>query len=207
MRRSTIKIKTIFYILDMLLKNIYLIILFFFLQDVIELIVWFCVGYFFGHVFFYAFIKAKKKTPRKDITDYFEKYKQKMAGKPSLVDEFQSLLKIDEKEKPSSVEEKERVDPEKEFLIKLDQKVSAKFKDCIIEINVSEKALHFSFKTHVLRSRVLAEKLINTVDDHLKKEFFSPNGLVQFGWCSKYMLYRNFSVKVPNKLKTQVVRT
>ena len=44
---------------------------------------------------------------------FFEKYKQKMAGKPSLVDEFQSLLKIDEAEKPSSVEEKERVDPRK----------------------------------------------------------------------------------------------
>ena len=80
----------------MLVKNIYLIILFFFLQDVIELIVWFCVGYFYGHVFFYAFIKAKKKNPRKDITDFFEKYKQKMVEKPSLVDEFQSLLKMKE---------------------------------------------------------------------------------------------------------------
>ena len=190
----------------MLVKNIYLIILFFFLQDVIELIVWFCVGYFYGHVFFYAFIKAKKKNPRKDITDFFEKYKQKMAEKPSLVDEFQSLLKIDETEKPSSVEEKERVDPGKEFLIKLDQKVSAKFKDCIIEIDVSEKVLRFSFETHVLRSRVLAEKLIDTVDDHLKKEFFSPNGLAQFGWCAKYMLYSDFSVKLPNRLKTQVVQ-
>ena len=151
------------------------------------MIVWFCVGYFYGHVFFYAFIKAKKKNPRKDITDFFEKYKQKMAEKPSLVDEFQSLLKIDETEKPSSVEEKERVDPGKEFLIKLDQKVSAKFKDCIIEIDVSEKLLRFSFETHILKSTVLAEKLINTVDDHLKKESFSPNGLVQFGWCAKYM--------------------
>ena len=112
----------------MLVKKIYLILLFFFLQDVIELIVWFCVGYFFGHVFFYVFIKAKKKNPRKDITDFFEKYKQKMAEKPSLVDEFQSLLKIDETEKPSSAEEKERANPEKEFLIKLDQKVSAKLK-------------------------------------------------------------------------------
>ena len=96
----------------MLVKKIYLILLFFFLQDVIELIVWFCVGYFFGHVFFYAFIKAKKKNPRKDITDFFEKYKQKMAEKPSLVDEFQSL-KLDEAEKPSSVEEKERAHPGK----------------------------------------------------------------------------------------------
>ena len=129
-----------------------------------------------------------------------------MAGKPSLVDEFQSLLKIDEAEKPSSVEEKERVEPGKEFLIKLDQKVSAKFKDCIIETDVSEKVLRFSFETHVLRSRVLAEKLIDTVDDHLKKEFFSPNGLAQFGWCSKYMIHSDFSVKVPNKFKTQVVQ-
>ena len=80
----------------MLVKKIYLILLFFFLQDVIELIVWFCVGYFYGHVFFYAFIKAKKKNPRKDITDFFEKYKQKMVEKPSLVDEFQSLLKMKE---------------------------------------------------------------------------------------------------------------
>ena len=94
-------------------------------------------------------------------------------------------MKIVESEKPSYVEEKERVDPGNKFLIKLDQKVSAKFKDCIIEIDVSEKVLRFSFETHVLRSRVLAEKLINTVDDHLKKEFFSPNGLVQFGWCAK----------------------
>ena len=35
-----------------------------------------------------------------------------MAEKPSLVDEFQSL-KLDEAEKPSSVEEKERADPGK----------------------------------------------------------------------------------------------
>ena len=100
-----------------------------------------------------------------------------MVKKPSLVDEFQSLLKIDETEKPSSVGEKERVDPGKEFRIKLDQKVSAKFKDCIIEIDVSEKVLRFPFETHVLRSRVLAERLIDTIDDHLKKEFFLPNGL------------------------------
>ena len=156
-----------------------MILLFFFLQDVIELIVWFCVGYFYGHVFFYAFIKAKKKNPRKDITDFFEKYKQKMAEKPSLVDEFQSLLKIDETEKPSSVEEKERVDPGKEFLIKLNQKVSAKFKDCIIEINVSEKLLRFSIEIHILKPTALAEKLVDTVDDHLKKEFLSPNGLAR----------------------------
>ena len=152
----------------MLVKNIYLIILFFFLQDVIELIVWFCVGYFFGHVFFYAFIKAKKKNPRKDITDFFEKYKQKMAEKPSLVDDFQNLLKIDETEK--AVEE--RVDPRKEFLIMLEQKVSGQFKDCIIKIDMSKKVLSFSFETYILKSKVLAEKLIDTVDDHLKKEFF-----------------------------------
>ena len=35
-----------------------------------------------------------------------------MAEKPSLVDEFQSL-KLDEAEKPSSVEEKERAHPGK----------------------------------------------------------------------------------------------
>ena len=96
----------------MLVKKIYLILLFFFLQDVIKLIAWFCVGYFFGNVFFYVFIKAKQKNPRKHITDFFEKYKQKMTEKPSLVDAFQSL-KLDEAEKPSSVEEKERADPGK----------------------------------------------------------------------------------------------
>ena len=74
----------------------------------------------------------------------------------------------------------------------MDQKVSAKFKDCIIEIDVSKKLLSFSFETHILKSRVLAEKLINTVDDHLQKEFFSPNGLAQFGWCSKYVTQRLF---------------
>ena len=129
-----------------------------------------------------------------------------MVEKPSLVDEFQSLLKIDETEKPSSVEEKERVDPGKKFLIKLDQNVSAKFKDCIIEIDASKKVLRFSFETHVLRPRVLAAKLIDTVDDHLKKEFCSPNGLALFGWCAKYMLYSDFSVKLPNRHKTQVVQ-
>ena len=117
-----------------------MILLFFFLQDVIELIVWFCVGYFFGHVFFYAFIKAKKRNPREDIADFFEKYKQKMAEKPSIVEEFQSL-KLDEAEKLTSVE----FNPGKEFLIKLDQIVRSKFKDCIIEIDVSKKLLSFSF--------------------------------------------------------------
>ena len=126
-----------------------------------------------------------------------------MAEKPSLVDDFQSLLKTDETEK--AVEEK-KVDPRKEFLIKLDQKGSAQFKDCIIEIDMSEKVLSFSFETYILKSKVLAEKLIDTVDDHLKKEFFSPNGLAQFGWCSKYMIHSDFSVKVPNKFKTQVVQ-
>ena len=166
----------------------------FFLQDLIELIVWFCVGYFFGHVFFHVFIKAKKKNQTKDITDFFEKYKQKMAEKSSTVEELQSL-KLDEAEKAN---------PGKEFLIKLDQKVSSKFKDCIIEINASEKLLSFTFETYVIRSKVSAEKLIDTVDDHLKKEFFSPNGPAQFGWCSKYMLYSDI---VTNKLhKTQVVQ-
>ena len=88
----------------------------------------------------------------------------------------------------------------------MDQKVSAKFKYCIIEIDVSEKLLRFSFATHILKSTMLAEKLIDTVDDHLKKEFFSPNGLSQFGWCVKYMLHSDFSVKLSNRLKTQVVQ-
>ena len=117
-----------------------------------------------------------------------------MAEKPSMVENFQSL-KLDEAERANSG---------KEFLIKLDQKISSEFKDCIIEIDVSEKLLSFSFQTYVLRSKVLAEKLIDTVDDHLKKEFFSPNGLAQFVWCSKYMLHSDI---VPNKLiKTQVVQ-
>ena len=130
----------------MLVKENYLIIFFFFLQDVIEMIVWFSVGYFFCHVFFYAFIKARKKNSRKYITDFLEKYKQRMAEKPSLEEEFQSLLTIDETEKPSSLEEKESADSRKEFLLKLDQKVSAKFKDCITEIDVSEKLLRFLLK-------------------------------------------------------------
>ena len=126
-----------------------------------------------------------------------------MAEKPSMVDEFQGL-KLDEAEKPTSVGDKERVNPGKEFLLKLEQKVSFKFKDCIIEIDVSEKVLQFSFQTYVLRSKVLAEKLIVTVEDHLKKEFFSSNGLAQFGWCSKYMLHSDI---VSNELnKTQVVQ-
>ena len=114
--------------------------------------------------------KLGKKNSRKDITDFFEKYKQRMAEKPSLEEKFQSLTI--ETEKFSLLEEKENVDPRKEFLLKLDQKVSAKFKDCIIEIDVSEKLLRFSFETHIFKSTALAEKLINTVDDHLKKEFF-----------------------------------
>ena len=109
MKRLTTKIRLFFYITDMLVEKIYLIIFFFFLQDVIDLIVWFCLGYFFGHVFFYVFIKARKKNSRKDITDFFEKCKQRMAEKPSLEEEFQSLTI--EKEKSSSLEEKENVDP------------------------------------------------------------------------------------------------
>ena len=101
--------------------------MFFFLQDVIELIVWFCVDYFYGHVFFYAFIKAKKK--------------------------------------------------------------------------IQEKTLQIFLRS--INSRI---KVIDTVDDHLKKNFFSPNGLAQFGWCAKYVLYSDFSVKLLNKLKTQVVQ-
>ena len=97
----------------MLVEKIYLIIFFFFLQDVIDLIAWFCVGYFFGHVFFYAFIKAREKSSRKDITDFFEKYKQRMAEKPSLEEEFQSL-RI-ETEKSSSLEEKKKLTHEKNF--------------------------------------------------------------------------------------------
>ena len=117
-----------------------------------------------------------------------------MAEKPSMVENFQSL-KLDEAERANSG---------KEFLIKLDQKISSEFKDCIIEIDVSEKLLSFSFQTYVLRSKVLAEKLIDTVDDHLRKEFFSSNGPAQFGLCSKYMLHSDI---VRNKLiKMQVVQ-
>ena len=160
----------------MLVEKIYTVIFFLFLQDVIDLIFWFCVGYFFGHFFFYIFIQARKKNSTKDIADFFEKYKQRMAERPNLEEEFKSLAI--QTEKPTSLEV---VDPRKEFFFKLDQKVSDKFKDCIIEIDVSEKLLRFSFETHILKSTLLAEKLINTVDDHLKKDFFSPNGLVQLG--------------------------
>ena len=50
------------------------------------------------------------------------------------------------------------------------------------------------------------ELIVWFCDDHLKKEFFSLNGLAQFGWCEKYMLYSDFSVKLPSRLKTPVVQ-
>ena len=136
---------TFFFIIEMLVENIYMIIFFFFLQDVIDLIFWFCVGYHFGHIFFYFFMKnkARKKNSTKDIADFFEKYKQRMAEKPttSLEEEFKSLT---------------IVDPRKEFLLNLDRKLSAKFEDCIIEIDVSEKLISFSFETYILNSTPLA---------------------------------------------------
>ena len=91
------------------------------------------MGYFFGHVIFYVFIKAKKKNPSKDITDFFEKYKQKMSEKPRMVDEFQGL-KLDEAEKPTSVGDKERVNPGKEFLLKLEQKVSLNLRIALLKL-------------------------------------------------------------------------
>ena len=51
----------------------------------------------------------------------------------------------------------------------------------------------------------MAEKLIDTVDDHLKQELFSATGLANLGWCAKYMLHSDISHK-PNGFKTQVVQ-
>ena len=185
---------TFFFIIEMLVENIYMIIFFFFLQDVIDLIFWFCVGYHFGHIFFYFFMKnkARKKNSTKDIADFFEKCKERMSEKPttSLEEEFKSLT---------------IVDPRKEFLLNLDRKLSAKFEGCIIEIDISEKLISFSFETHILNSTPLAEKLIDTVDDHLKQELFSATGLANLGWCAKCMLHSDISRK-PNGLKTQVVQ-
>ena len=183
-----------FFIIEMLVKTIYMTLFFFFLQDVIDLIFCICVGYLFGHFFFYIFIKNKaRKKNLKDITDFFEKYEQRMAEKPTTIEEkFESLTN-------------QAADPRKEFLLNLDRKLRAKFKDCIIEFNVSEKLISFSFETYILNSRPLAEKLIDTVDDHLKKEFFPSNGLAKLGWCAKYILHSDTSRK-PNGLKTQVVQ-
>ena len=74
-----------------------------------------------------------------------------------------------------------------------------------MDIDVSKKLIIFSFETNVLNSTLLAEKLIDTVDDHLKKEFFTSNGLAKLGWFTKYMLHSDISDK-PNGLKTQVVQ-
>ena len=57
-----------------------------------------------------------------------------MAEKPSLVDELQSLLKIDEIEKSSSVEEKERVAPGKEFLISWIKKYVLNLKIALLKL-------------------------------------------------------------------------
>ena len=184
----------------MLVKRSYLII--FFPTRCIEMIFWFCVGYFFGRVFYLLF--KSKKNERKGIADFFEKYKQRMTEKPSeeIVENFENLLKIDEAEKASSLES---ADPRKEFLLNLEEKVSAKFQDCIIQLDVNERILRFSLETHIIRSKVLAKQLIDTVDNHLKKEFFSSNGLAQLVWCEKYMLHSDLS-QPPDKPKTQVVQ-
>ena len=137
--------------------------------------------------------EQSKEKNLKDITDFFEKYEQRMAAKPTTIEEKFESLTI------------QAVDPRKEFPLNLDRKLSAKFKDCIIEFDVSEKLISFSFETYILNSRPLAEKLIDTVDDHLRKEFFLSNGLAKLGWCAKYMLHSDTSCK-PNGLKTQVVQ-
>ena len=63
---------------------------------------------------FYAYIKARKKFQEK-TSQIFLRSTNRMAEKPSLVEEFQSLLKIDETEKPSSLEEKESATHKKNF--------------------------------------------------------------------------------------------
>ena len=147
-------------------------------MDVIELVLCFLGGYLFGYFLYAAF--RKKNNQKKDITDFFENYKQRMAEKPAVETQFKNL----------AIQVKE---PRKEFLLSLSNKLHQKFTDCEIAFGIHQKLISFSFETFVLNSKPLAEKLIDTVDDHIKKEFFSSQGLAELGRCSKYLLHGSIS--------------
>ena len=155
--------------------------LLFFLQDFIESFAWFCIGYLFGFFFFFVLIKNRlvRKNPKKDIEDFFEKYKQTMAEKTDFVDNFQNLV-IDEK-----------IDLQEVFLKELVDKVKQLENLSTIDYKVDNRLMYFSFETQILRSQDLAEKLIDIVDNHTQF-FFKPEGLAHLGWCAKYMLHSDF---------------
>ena len=129
---------------------------------------------------------------KKDITDFFEDYKQRMAEKPTIETQLKNL----------TIQVRE---PREEFLLSLSNKLRQKFTDCEIAFDIHQKLISFSFETFVLNSKPLAEKLIDTVDDNIKKEFFSSQGLAELGWCSKYLLHSLVS-RTANGIKTQLVQ-
>ena len=174
----------------MLNKKIYDLICFFFFFDVIELILCFFVGYSSDYILFAAF--RKKKHQKTDIAEIFENYKQRMAEKPTIETQLKNL----------TIQVKE---PRKEFLLSLSNKLNQKFPDCEIAFDIHEKLISFSFETFILNSKPLAEKLIDTVDDHIKKEFFSSQGLGESALCTKYMLHSEVCGRA-NGIKTQLVQ-
>ena len=134
----------------------------------------------------------RKMIKKKDITDFFEDYKQRMAEKPTIETQLKNL----------TIQVRE---PREEFLLSLSNKLRQKFTDCEIAFDIHQKLISFSFETFVLNSKPLAEKLIDTVDDNIKKEFFSSQGLAELGWCSKYLLHSLVS-RTANGIKTQLVQ-
>ena len=73
----------------MLNKKIYDLNCFFFFFDVIELILCFFVGYSSDYILFTAF--RTKKHKKKDIAEFFENYKQRMAEKPTIETQLKNL--------------------------------------------------------------------------------------------------------------------
>ena len=122
----------------------------------------------------------KKSNQKKDITDFFQNYKQRMTEKPTVETQFKNL----------TIQVKE---PRKEFLLSLSNKLHQKFTDCETAFDIHQKLISFSFETFILNSKQLAEKLIDTVDDHIKKEFVLSQGLAELGRCSKYLLHSSIS--------------
>ena len=91
----------------------------------------------------YSLHSERKNIKKKDIAEFFENYKQRMAEKPTIETQLKNL----------TIQVKE---PRKEFLLSLSNKLNQKFPDCEIAFGIHEKLISFSFETFILNSKLLS---------------------------------------------------
>ena len=90
---------------------------------------------------------------------------------------------------------------ERKFLDDVTEMLRKELKDCEVSTYLGKKLMEVCCETLVL-TKISGKKILKVINRMLDGHFFKGNGLLELGWCSRYMMNKR-NINYPKGSKTE----